>query len=55
MLTRLHDFLGLRTGPATFFISLLIIAAFSAAMSLFPGPVQSAFGVVASWLRYELG
>ena len=55
MLTRLHDFLGLRTGPATFFISLLIIAAFAAAMSLFPGPVQSAFGVVASWLRYELG
>lgn len=55
MLTRLHDSLGLRTGPVTFFVSVLIIFAFSAAMSLFPGPLQSAFGVVADFLRYELG
>lgn len=55
MLTRLHDFLGLRTGPLTFFVSVLIIVAFAAAMSLFPGPLQSAFGVVADYLRYELG
>ncbi|HEY4528817.1 MAG TPA: dephospho-CoA kinase [Luteimonas sp.] len=55
MLTRLHDFLGLRTGPVTFFVSVAIILVFSAAMSLFPGPVQSAFGVVARFLRYELG
>src|SRR5690606_39373203 len=47
MLTRLRDFLGLRTGPLTFFVSVLIIVAFAAAMSLFPGPLQSAFGVVA--------
>ena len=55
MLTRLHDLLGLRTGPVTFFVSVLIIATFAAAMSLFPGPVQSAFGVVSRYLRYELG
>lgn len=55
MLTRLHDLLGLRTGPVTFFVSVLIIFVFSAAMSLFPAPVQSGFGVVAGYLRYELG
>src|SRR5690606_31610844 len=55
MLTRLHDLLGLRTGPVTFFVSVLIIATFAAAMSFFPGPVQSAFGVVSRYLRYELG
>ena len=46
MLTRLHDLLGLRTGPVTFFVSVLVIFVFAAAMSLFPGPVQSGFGVV---------
>ena len=55
MLTRLHDLFGLRTGPVTFFVSVLIIFAFAVAMSIFPGPVQGAFGVVASYLRYELG
>ncbi len=55
MLTRLHDLLGLRTGPVTFFVSMAIILAFSVAMALFPGPVQAAFGVVARYLRYELG
>ena len=55
MLTRLHDLLGLRTGPVTFFVSVLVIFAFAAAMSLFPGPVQSGFGVVSGYLRYELG
>ena len=55
MLTWLHDLLGLRTGPVTFFVSVLIIFVFAAAMSLFPGPVQGGFGVVAGYLRYELG
>lgn len=55
MLTRLHNRLGLRTGPAIFFISALIIIVFTVAMALFPGPVQGAFGVVATYLRYEVG
>ena len=55
MLTRLHNRLGLRTGPAIFFISALIIAVFTLAMAIFPGPVQGAFGVVSTYLRYDVG
>ncbi|MGM7667242.1 dephospho-CoA kinase [Microbacterium sp. A93] len=55
MLTRLHNRLGLRTGPAIFFVSALIIVVFTLAMAIFPGPVQGGFGVVAAYLRYEVG
>ena len=55
MLTRLHDRLGLRTGPHIFFISALVIVLFTAAMAVFPLQVQGAFGVVASFLRYDAG
>jgi dephospho-CoA kinase len=55
MLTRLHDRLGLRTGPHIFFVSALVIIMFTAAMSIFPLQVQGAFGVVAGFLRYEAG
>ncbi|HEY4615855.1 MAG TPA: dephospho-CoA kinase, partial [Citricoccus sp.] len=55
MLTRLHNRLGLRTGPAIFFVSAAIIVVFTVAMVLFPGPLQGAFGVVSSFLRYEAG
>ncbi|MEU1712305.1 dephospho-CoA kinase [Micrococcus luteus] len=54
-LTRLHDTLGLRTSPAIFFGSAAAVVLFTAAMGLFPGPVQAAFGVVSSWLRYDVG
>ena len=54
-LTRLHDTLGLRTSPAIFFGSAAVVVLFTAAMGLFPGPVQAAFGVVSSWLRYDVG
>lgn len=55
MITRLHDRLGLRTGPHIFFISALVIVLFTAAMAVFPLQVQGAFGVVASFLRYDAG
>ncbi len=55
MLTRLHDRLGLRTGPHIFFISALTIVLFTAAMAVFPAQVQGAFGVVATFLRYDAG
>ena len=54
-LTRLHDALRLRTSPAIFFGSLGLIVLFTAAMGLFPGPVQRTFGIVATWLRYDAG
>ncbi|MDY6054440.1 dephospho-CoA kinase [Micrococcus sp.] len=54
-LQRGADRLGLRTTPAIFFGSAVVVIAFTAAMSLFPGPVQAGFGVVASWLRYDVG
>ena len=44
-LTRLHDRLGLRTSPALFFSAAAAIILFTAAMGIFPGPVQSAFGL----------
>lgn len=53
--TRVHDALGLRTSPAIFFTSAAVIVLFTAAMGLFPGPVQEVFGVVAGWLRYDIG
>jgi choline/glycine/proline betaine transport protein len=55
MLTRLHDRLGLRTGPHIFFISALVIIAFTVAMAAFPAQVQGAFGLVAGFLRYDAG
>ena len=55
LLTRLHDRLGLRTSPALFFTAAAVIILFTAAMGFFPGPVQSAFGVVSGWLRYDVG
>jgi choline/glycine/proline betaine transport protein len=55
MLTRLHNRLGLRTGPAIFFISASVIIVFTVAMALFPAPVQGAFGVVSTFLRYDAG
>ena len=55
MLTRLHDRLGLRTSPAVFFSAAAVIILFTAAMGLFPGPVQTVFGVAAHWLRYDIG
>ena len=54
-LTRLHDRLGLRTSPAIFFASALVIIVFTVAMGAFPGPVQQVFGVAAQWLRYDIG
>ena len=55
LFTRLHDRLGLRTSPALFFTAAAAIILFTAAMGIFPGPVQSAFGVVSGWLRYDAG
>jgi len=55
MITRLHDRLGLRTGPHIFFISALVVVVFTAAMAVFPAQVQGAFGVVATFLRYDAG
>lgn len=52
---KLSDKLGLRTTPSIFFGSALVVIIFTAAMSLFPRPVQSAFGTVATFLRFELG
>ncbi|MDY6054441.1 dephospho-CoA kinase [Micrococcus sp.] len=54
-LTRLHDALGLRTSPAIFFGAAATILVFTAAMSLFPEPVQRVFGAAATWLRYDVG
>ncbi|RUP84901.1 dephospho-CoA kinase [Kocuria sp. HSID17590] len=55
MLHRLHDRLGLRTTPSIFFVSAALIVVFTAAMSLFPGPVQGFFGGIAHVLRYRTG
>ncbi|MFC7402458.1 BCCT family transporter [Citricoccus sp. GCM10030269] len=55
MLTRLHNRLGLRTGPHIFFISALIIVLFTVAMAIFPAQVQGAFGAVSTFLRYDVG
>ena len=52
---KLSEKLGLRTTPSIFFGSALVVIVFTAAMSLFPQPVQSAFGTVATFLRFELG
>ena len=54
-LTRLHDRAGLRTSPAIFFGAAALIVLFTAAMGIFPGPVQAGFGAVAQWLRYDVG
>lgn len=55
MLHRLHDRLGLRTTPSIFFVSAALIVVFTAAMGLFPGPVQGFFGGIAHVLRYRTG
>ncbi|MDO5634579.1 MAG: dephospho-CoA kinase [Micrococcus sp.] len=55
LISRVHDRLGLRTSPAIFFSAAAAIIAFTAAMGLFPGPVQEVFGVAAHWLRYDVG
>ncbi|WP_325162651.1 dephospho-CoA kinase [Kocuria rhizophila] len=55
MLNRLHDRLGLRTTPSIFFVSAALVVVFTAAMGLFPGPVQGIFGAVAHVLRYQTG
>ena len=55
MLHRLHDRLGLRTTPSIFFVSAALIVVFTAAMGLFPGPVQGIFGSIAHVLRYRTG
>ncbi|GEC98617.1 hypothetical protein KVA01_07720 [Kocuria varians] len=55
MLHRLHDCLGLRTTPSIFFVSAALVVVFTAAMSLFPGPVQGVFGDIAHVLRYQTG
>ena len=55
MLSRLHDRLGLRTGPVIFFTSALIVILFTLAMGFFPGPVHSLFGTVADVMRYDIG
>ncbi|MGK4217927.1 dephospho-CoA kinase [Kocuria marina] len=55
MLNRLHDRLGLRTTPSIFFVSAALIVVFTLGMSLFPGPVQSVFGVISHALRYQTG
>lgn len=47
--------LGLRTTPSIFFGSAAIIIVFTLAMSIFPGPVQGFFGVISTFLRYEVG
>lgn len=55
MLHRLHDRLGLRTTPSIFFVSAALVVVFTAAMGLFPGPVQGVFGDIAHVLRYQTG
>ena len=55
LLTRTHDRLGLRTSPSIFFVSAAAIVLFTVAMGLFPGPVQSFFGAISTWLRYDVG
>lgn len=55
MLSRLHDRLGLRTGPVIFFTSAFIVTLFTLAMGFFPGPVQSVFGALADVMRYDIG
>lgn len=52
---KLSDQLGLRTTPSIFFGSALVVIVFTLAMSLFPQPVQSAFGAVATFLRFDVG
>ncbi|MDO5634578.1 MAG: dephospho-CoA kinase [Micrococcus sp.] len=55
LLHRLHDRLGLRTSPVLFFSAAAAIILFTAAMGIFPEPVQAFFGVIATWLRYDVG
>ena len=55
LLTRLHDRLGLRTSPGVFFSAAAAIVLFTVGMGFFPGPVQTFFGAIAHWLRYDVG
>ena len=55
LLSRLHDRLGLRTSPEVFFSAAAAIIVFTVGMGFFPGPVQTFFGAIAHWLRYDIG
>lgn len=55
MLTRLHDFLRLRTSPPVFFGSAAVIIAFVFATIVFTEPLDAAVTVASEWLYTNLG
>lgn len=55
MLHKLHDLLGLRTGPRIFFISALIIVIFVVGTIAFTGHVDAFFAMVSGWILENLG
>ena len=55
MLNKLHDGLGLRTTPAIFFYSALIVLLFSVLTMTLPGPMLGIFGQAADFLMTYLG
>ncbi|WP_370524163.1 BCCT family transporter [Cellulomonas sp. APG4] len=55
ILNRVHDALGLRTGPVIFFGAALVTLVFVVGTIAFTGPVDSFFAVVTTWLLDNLG